>query len=59
MDWMEAMERRHSVRQYEARPLAEAAVEALAAEIAACNRVGGLSIQLALEEPTAFTGLLA
>lgn len=59
MDGMEIMERRHSVRQYEDRPLAEAAVEALAAEIAACNREGGLSIQLALEEPAAFTGLLA
>ena len=43
MDWMEAMERRHSVRQYEARPLAEAAVEALAAEIAALRCGAGLS----------------
>lgn len=56
---MEAMKERHSVRQYEDRPLDQNAVAALQEEISACNREGGLHIQLVTNEPKAFDGLMA
>ena len=54
MDKMELMRARHSVRQFTDRPLDEAAVVALQAEIDACNRESGLHIQLITNEPEAF-----
>lgn len=59
MDMTEAMKARHSVRQYEARPIDAEAVSALRAEIDACNRESGLHIQLVLNEPKAFDGFMA
>ena len=59
MTEMEAMRARHSVRQYENRPLAKAQVTALQQEIGACNALSGLHIQLVTDEPRAFSGLMA
>lgn len=59
MELMEAMERRHSVRQYTDRPIPAEILTALREEIDACNRAGGLRIQLAAGEPDAFQGILA
>ena len=59
MDIMEAMKQRHSVRQYQLRPLEEAAAAALKEEIARCNQESGLHIQLVVNEPKAFQGLMA
>lgn len=59
MDLLEAMERRHSVRQYQDLPISPEIAAELEREISACNTEGGLHIQLALEEPEAFRGLLA
>lgn len=59
MELMEAMRQRHSVRQYEARPIAEDAAAALQQEIDACNREGGLHIQLVRNEPKAFDSFMA
>lgn len=59
MEQMEVMKARHSVRQYEARPIAPEAVSALEEEIAACNKESGLRIQLVTDEPKAFDSLMA
>lgn len=59
MNITEAMKERHSVRQYEDRPLDQSAVAALQEEISACNREGGLHIQLVMNEPKAFDGFMA
>lgn len=56
---IEAMKERHSVRQYEDRPLDQNAAAALQEEISACNREGGLHIQLVTNEPKAFDGFMA
>lgn len=55
----EAINARHSVRQYEERPLEPEHVAALEAEMAACNAGGGLHIQLVRDEPRAFDGFMA
>lgn len=54
MEAIELMRARHSVRAFTDRPLDAAAVDALLAEVAACNKESGLSIQLVCEEPEAF-----
>lgn len=59
MTLMEAMEARHSVRQYTEKPLDAQAVGALQAEIDACNSESGLHIQLVGNEPKAFDGFMA
>lgn len=59
MNLMQAMEVRHSVRQYKAKPLAAQAAAELEKEVAACNREGGLHIQLVQNEPQAFDGFMA
>lgn len=59
MTVQEAMKARHSVRQYEQRPLAPETVTALQAEVDACNQESGLHIQLVTGEAEAFQGLLA
>lgn len=56
MTLQEAIVARHSVRQYQEKPLEAAVVKRLEEEIALCNREGGLHIQLVLDEPKAFTG---
>lgn len=59
MNLAEAINKRHSVRQYRNRPLEEEAVSALRAEIDACNQEGGLHFQLVANEPKAFDGFMA
>ena len=54
MDNMELMKARHSVRRFTDRPLEDAAVAALQAEIDESNRESGLHIQLITNEPEAF-----
>lgn len=59
MDLTEAMQARHSVRQYKNKPLAQETIKTLQAEIAACNQESGLHIQLVTNEPKAFDGFMA
>ncbi len=59
MDIKQAMESRHSVRQYENRPIEESVLHELQKEIEDCNREGGLHIQLITNEPNAFGGFMA
>ncbi len=56
---MEAIEQRHSVRQYEETPLPATVIAELADAVFACNEESGLHIQLVTGEPDAFTGMLA
>ncbi len=58
MKLLEAVKTRHSVRKYTSRSLEPEIIQALQAEIDACNRESGLHIQLVTEEPSAFQGLL-
>lgn len=59
MNLIEAMEARHSVRQYKNKPLEADIISALQAEIEACNKESGLHIQLITNEPKAFDGFMA
>lgn len=59
MDIMEAIKNRHSVRQYEDRPIDSEALQQLREEAEICNREGGLHIQLVTDEPKAFSGFMA
>lgn len=57
MDIFEAMENRHSVRKYLAKPIPEEIVALLNEEIDACNKESGMNIQLILQEPEALGGI--
>ena len=59
MELMEAIQSRHSVRQYTDKPIPPETLAALAAEVFRCNEAGGLHIQLVHDEPEAFRGVLA
>lgn len=59
MNLEEAVKNRHSVRQYENKPLEADAVSQLRSEIEACNQEGDLHIQLVLNEEKAFDGFMA
>lgn len=59
MNLTEAMNVRHSVRQYKNRPLDAESISALQAEIESCNKESGLHIQLVTNEPKAFDGFMA
>lgn len=59
MELLEAMKRRHSVRQYTDRPIPAEVLAELEAEAAACSREGSLHIQPVTDEPDAFQGILA
>lgn len=54
MDMMEIMKQRHSVRRFTDKALEEGAIKILQQEIDACNREGGMHIQLITDEPEAF-----
>ena len=54
---LDAIEQRHSVRQYDERPLEETAACTLQTAIEAVNEEGDLDIQLVRDEPKAFTSL--
>ena len=59
MELLEAMERRHSVRSYEDRPLEPEVRAELTEFLDQCSRESGLHMQLVLNEPNAFSGLMA
>ena len=59
MDAMTLMNARHSVRQYEDKPIPAEILAELKQEIEACNRESGLHIQLVTDEPKAFDGFMA
>lgn len=59
MDLLEAINVRHSVRQYLNKPLEASLVSALQQEVAICNQESGLHIQLVTNEPKAFHGFMA
>lgn len=59
MTLQEAIAARHSVRQYQEKPIEASVVERLNEEIALCNQEGKLHIQLVVDEPKAFTGGMA
>lgn len=59
MELLEAIKRRHSVRQYKDRPIEGEVLNALKEEIEACNEEGNLHFQLVLNEPKAFSGFMA
>lgn len=59
MNLMEAIEARHSVRQYKDKPIEAEKIQALRAEIAECNRESGLNLQLVVNEPNAFDSAMA
>ena len=59
MDIMQAMKARHSVRQYEEKPLSAEQIAALEEEIELCNKESGLHIQLIKNEPRAFGSFMA
>ena len=59
MTLQEAIAARHSVRQYQEKPIEAIVVERLNEEIALCNQEGKLHIQLVVNEPKAFTGGMA
>lgn len=57
--WKSAMEKRHSVRSYLAKPIDAAALSALSASIKQYNRESGLRIQPVTNEAKAFSGFMA
>jgi hypothetical protein len=59
MDLKEAIRERHAVRSYTDQPLPRSIADQLEKEIAKCNEEGGLHLQLVVDEPDAFSGLIA
>ena len=59
MELFEAIEKRHSVRQYSDKSIEPEILGALQAEIDECNKESGLHIQLVVGEEKAFDSLLA
>jgi len=59
MTELEAIQARHSVRQYLSKPINPDELAALRAEVDACNQDSGLHIQLVTDEPKAFEGSMA
>lgn len=59
MNLEEAMKARHSVRQYQSKPLEDGVISELQAEIDACNQEGRMHIQLIINESKAFDGFMA
>lgn len=59
MDLLQAIQARHSVRKYISKPLTQEIIDALQEKIEYCNREGKLHIQLILNEPKGFNGIMA
>jgi nitroreductase len=59
MDLMEAIRQRHSVRRYKDGKIEGAVLERLEQAVSDRNRESGLHIQLCLDEPRAFSGMMA
>ena len=56
---IEAIRQRHSVRHYIRRPLSPEIIQTLQEKIDVCNRAGNLHIQLVVNEPKGFSGIMA
>ena len=59
MTLSEAINARHSVRKYQDKPIDAQAVQQLTAQIDEANRESGLRMQLVLNEPRAFKGIMS
>lgn len=59
INMLEAIQQRHSVRDYSDKKIEENIIAAIRSEIDACNKESGLDIQLVTEEPDAFSSLMA
>lgn len=59
MNLIEAIEARHSVRQYQDKPIPASVREALQAEIDLANKEGDLQLKIAFDEPKAFSSMMA
>lgn len=59
MELLEAIQNRHSVREYTDQRIEEEICNELSQEIESCNKEGGLHIQLVTDEIEAFSGTLA
>ena len=59
MNLLEAIEKRHSVRAYEDKPIEGAVKDELLSFIEQCNKESGLRMQLILDEEEAFSGTMA
>lgn len=59
MELIEAIKQRHSVRQYTDKKIEMDILTKLQNEIDACNKEGGLHIQLVTDEPKAFDSFMA
>ena len=59
MDLFTAMIERHSVRSYTTQPITDPVKSQLQTFLKQCNQESGLHMQLILDEPQAFDGLLA
>lgn len=59
MDLIQAIKARHSVRRYADKPIDSEASQKLSKIIDECNAESGLNIQLILDEPRAFAGIMA
>ncbi len=59
MNKIEAINYRHSVRQYLEKPIDDETIKELKKEIDLCNQESGLHIQLVLNEPKAFDCFMA
>jgi len=59
MNLVEAVEKRHSVRQYSNKPIEKETADSLLAEIEKWNGVSGLHMQLVLNDPDCFQGFFA
>lgn len=59
MEILEAIDVRHSIRQYDARPVEKEKLDRLQQEVDMINQESGLHIQLVTDEPTAFDTRMA
>lgn len=59
MDILEAIKQRHSVRQYEDRPIEPEKREILCNEIEKINNESGLHVQIIFDEPKCFNSMMA
>jgi len=59
MDLLEAIKARHSVRSYTDKKIEGKVLKEMRDSIYGCNRESRLNIQLCLNEPKAFTGMMA
>lgn len=59
MELLEAIKERHSVRSYTDKKIEGEVLDDLQQTINECNNDSGLNIQLCIDEPTAFSGMMA